>query len=331
MAVGDEFVVRMPGPWDGPVRVVDVQPTSFRLVTLAGHLEAGQIEFTAQREADRLVFHIESWARSGDRLSDLLYDRVRMAKEIQLHMWTSLLERVARVAERAHHRRHRHRDAARGRWRSSVSVRSRPSGHGPGSPICAARGLNFDPGRVGRPAPGQGWHVDDLRQPLPGEPPGPPRPGQTWEVARHLMRHYKVADPSIVRAFYDDSEPLQGRTMLLELRFWRLRFPVGVRVGDVYDEPRDVAGRPARVSGWNYRTLEGHLEIGQMAWEVWKWEDSGAVEFHIHAFSRAAPTGSVLVRIGLRLFARREQLRFYRHACARMRSLTIAGLSGGAG
>ena len=98
MAVGDEFVVRMPGPWDGPVRVVDVQPTSFRLVTLAGHLEAGQIEFTVGRDDDRLVFNIESWARSGDRLSDLLYDRVRMAKEIQLHMWTSVLERVVRAS-----------------------------------------------------------------------------------------------------------------------------------------------------------------------------------------------------------------------------------------
>src|SRR5689334_3772227 len=42
--VGDEFVVRMPGPWDGPVRVIDVRPRSFRLATLAGHLEAGQIE-----------------------------------------------------------------------------------------------------------------------------------------------------------------------------------------------------------------------------------------------------------------------------------------------
>jgi uncharacterized protein (UPF0548 family) len=141
------------------------------------------------------------------------------------------------------------------------------------------------------------------------------------------MCHYQVADPSIVRAFYDESEPLEGRTMLLELRFWRLRFPVGVRVGEAYDEHRDVAGRPARVSGWNYRTLEGHLEIGQMAWEVWKWEDTGEVEFRIHAFSRAAPTDSVLVRIGLRLFSRREQLRFYRHACARMLSLTTGALS----
>ena len=60
---------------------------------------------------------------------------------------------------------------------------------------------------------------------------------------------------------------------------------------------------------------------------MWKWQDSGAVEFHIHAFSRAAPTDSLLVRLGFRLFARREQLRFYRHACARMASLTAEALA----
>ena len=43
-------------------------------------------------------FEIESWARSGDRLSNLLYDRMRMSKEIQLHMWTSFLERVIRMS-----------------------------------------------------------------------------------------------------------------------------------------------------------------------------------------------------------------------------------------
>ncbi|HMI69196.1 MAG TPA: hypothetical protein VK510_04310, partial [Solirubrobacteraceae bacterium] len=48
LAVGDEYVVRMPGPWDGPVRVVERTPRSFRLVTLDGHLEAGQIVFAAQ-------------------------------------------------------------------------------------------------------------------------------------------------------------------------------------------------------------------------------------------------------------------------------------------
>jgi Domain of unknown function (DUF1990) len=94
MRVGDEYVVRMPGPWDGPVRVVERTPTCFRFATLAGHLEAGQIVFTAEAADDRLSFRIESWARSADRLSDLLYDRMRMAKEIQFHMWTSFLERV---------------------------------------------------------------------------------------------------------------------------------------------------------------------------------------------------------------------------------------------
>jgi hypothetical protein len=98
MQPGHEYVVRMPGPWDGPVRVVDITPRSFRLTTLQGHLEAGQIEFRASGGDGRLVFEIESWARSGDRLSDLLYDRLRMAKEIQLHIWTSFLERVIRLS-----------------------------------------------------------------------------------------------------------------------------------------------------------------------------------------------------------------------------------------
>ena len=97
MAVGDEYVVRMPGPWDGPVRVVERTPSSFRLVTLEGHLEAGQIQFTAAR-GELLEFRIESWARAGDRLSNLLYHHLRMSKEVQLHMWTSVLERAAELA-----------------------------------------------------------------------------------------------------------------------------------------------------------------------------------------------------------------------------------------
>jgi hypothetical protein len=97
MAVGDEYVVRMPGPWDGPVRVIASDEMSFRLATLAGHLEAGQIEFRVLDE-EPLVFEIESWARSADRFADLLYQRARMAKEIQLHMWISFLEGVTELA-----------------------------------------------------------------------------------------------------------------------------------------------------------------------------------------------------------------------------------------
>ena len=98
LRLGDDFVVRMPGPWDGPVTVVDRTPTSFRFATLKGHLEAGQIEFRARDEGDAVCFEIESWARSGDRLSELLFDRVPLAKEMQLHMWTHFCERAAKLA-----------------------------------------------------------------------------------------------------------------------------------------------------------------------------------------------------------------------------------------
>ncbi len=100
LELGDEYVVRMPGPWDGPVRVIADGPRAFRLATLEGHLEAGQIEFRVlDPDADgTLGFEIESWARSGGRLSDLLYHHAHMAKEIQLHMWVSFLEGVVSLA-----------------------------------------------------------------------------------------------------------------------------------------------------------------------------------------------------------------------------------------
>jgi hypothetical protein len=96
MAVGDEYVVRMPGPWDGPVRVIHRTPTSFRFATLRGHLEAGVIEFRARCEHDELVFEIESWARPGDRVSHLLYNKLLLAKEIQLNLWTETCLGVVR-------------------------------------------------------------------------------------------------------------------------------------------------------------------------------------------------------------------------------------------
>jgi hypothetical protein len=98
MELGDEWLVRMPGPWDGPVRTIELGPEHFRFATLAGHLEAGQIEWRACERDGLLRFEIESWARAGDRLSALMHDRLRMAKEVQLHMWSSVVEKVVSLA-----------------------------------------------------------------------------------------------------------------------------------------------------------------------------------------------------------------------------------------
>ena len=109
--------------------------------------------------------------------------------------------------------------------------------------------------------------------------------------------------------------------MLLEVRFLGLRFRFGVRVEGVVDETCETDGRTIRVWGWSYRTLQGHLEMGQMDYELWKWLDSGEVEFRIHVVSRPARIPNPIVRLGFRIFGRRQQVRFAKRACERMACL----------
>ncbi|GAA0238078.1 hypothetical protein GCM10009527_038290 [Actinomadura nitritigenes] len=581
LELGDEYDVHMPGPWNLPVRVVERTPRSFRLATLQGHIEAGEIEFRAKDTEDgALRFTIESWTRSGDRLADLLYDRVRMAKEMQLHMWTHFCCRVAELAggrpagdvevltERTeiagdssrfdgrhlvgpvagalaraftalakarggralharglvldatlrlsgtsrfwgvpllddtaelrglarlsravglpspfpdvlglalrwrqpadaadggepataelllattgHGRLGRHllRPAARwgpgfygcllpytagdrhvllgavarrplrgdtaalaraagegpirmdlvvatelGPWErfgelvltrpartdDPVPVRFNPARHPitglrPAGPLQQVRRRSYDAvqqvdlrtgtgltrrrkGTTQRRGPREhrrlqrlfeglperpvnfeardrpenagpaGWHIDDRRQPLPLERPGPPEPEGSWEIARRLVRDYEFADPRIIRSAYRSGEPEPGADMLLEARFFGLRFHLGVRVGDVVDTVVEEDGRRARVWGWNYRTLDGHLERGQMDQEVLKWLDTGEVEFRLRAFSQVAGIRDPVVRLGFALFGRPTQLEYQRRACLRMADLTEAALA----
>ncbi|MEU9018382.1 DUF1990 family protein [Actinomadura sp. NPDC048394] len=575
--LGDEYDVHMPGPWNCPVRVVERTPRSFRLATLSGHVEAGEIEFRARDAEDGgLWFTIESWTRSGDRLADVLYDRVGMAKEMQLHMWTHFCRRVAEMAggrtagdvevltERTEiagdsrvDGRHLARPAAaalartftalakarggrplhprgvvldavlrlsgtsrfwgvpllddavelRGlarlsrsiglpapypdvlglalRWRqpsedgdpATAELLLATTGHGragrhllrpanhwgpgfygsllpytagdryvllgafarravpadpaalaraagegpitldlvvatglgpwerfgelvltgpartddrepvrfnpvrhpipglrPAGPLQQVRGraydavhdidggagvrktgrrkdtarrrgprahrrlqrryeglrdrtVNFEPRERPENAGPAGWHIDDHRRPLPPERPGPPEPDGSWEIARRLVRDYEFADPRIIRSAYRTGAPEPGADMLLEARFFGLRFHLGVRVGDVVDAVVEEDGRQVRVWGWNYRTLEGHLERGQMDQEVRKWLDTGEVEFRLRAFSHRAAIRDPFVRLGFVLFGRATQLKYQRRACRRMSDLTRAALA----
>jgi uncharacterized protein (UPF0548 family) len=191
--------------------------------------------------------------------------------------------------------------------------------------------LNFEPRPLAAYTPDRGWHADALSQRLPGEGPGDPAPGGAWQIARRLMEDYRMADPAIVRATWDPHAPLLGREMLLELRLYRIvRVRVGVRVTRVWDEERVVAGGRARVFGFEYATLRGHVEMGRMDYELYKWRDDGAVEFRLHAHSRASEDGPRWVRLGFRLIGRREQVRFYRRCCERIARLTAQelGLAG---
>jgi uncharacterized protein (UPF0548 family) len=192
------------------------------------------------------------------------------------------------------------------------------------------RDWNFDPARLPTLMARQRWHHDDRRQALPGEPPGDPVPGGSFERAVALIRAYAFAEGSAVHAIFQEDAPLQGRDMLLVGRFLGLDFRLGVRVFEVVDERREEDGRPVQVSGWGYRTLHGHLERGEMRYEVRKWLDTGEVEFRIAAVSHRAHVGNPLVRIGFGLFGRREQLKFYDHTCEVMARKTAVEASAAA-
>jgi uncharacterized protein (UPF0548 family) len=195
-----------------------------------------------------------------------------------------------------------------------------------------AKQVNYDPARIDLSHPPARWRTEALHQPLPGEAPGPPQARGSWEIAQRLIRGYEFADPSVVRAHYDESQPLEGRNMLLELRALGLaRLYAGVRVVEVYDGDRELPSGAARVFGWTYRTLEGHVEMGQMSWEVWKWRDSGAVEFQVHAVSRPAPVSNPFIRVGFLLLRGHERRVFLESTCRRMLAFTELGLQNGDG
>jgi uncharacterized protein (UPF0548 family) len=241
-----------------------------------------------------------------------------MAKEVQVHMWVSMLQRVA--------------EAAGGRVTGGIDIHTRRvpdhATSGIARRLAALRGLpvNFDPDA---PHPeSEGWRIDQYREALPSEPPGPPVDGGPFQIAQTLLRNYRIADPSMVRAYYDEDAPLEGRDMLLELRFLWFRTFGGCRVGWVTDEQREVDGRPVQVWGWPYQTLEGHIEQGEMSWEVWKWLDTGDVEFRVHSYSRLVGASNPLTVAGVRLFGQRERRRYLTSACRRMRELTTQALLG---
>ena len=192
----------------------------------------------------------------------------------------------------------------------------------------ARKSLNFDLASLAGASPSSGWTITELCQSLPAEPPGMPVEHGSWQIARRLMSGYEFADPSIVRAYYDPAVALEQRDMLLKLQaFGVAHVFVGVRVGEVFERTQEIGGRRARVWGWNYRTLEGHVEMGQMDWEVWKWLDDGRVEFRVHAVSRAARIPNPIIRLGFHLLRAREREAFLSSTKQRMRTFTELALA----
>ncbi|TGE13980.1 DUF1990 family protein [Hymenobacter elongatus] len=99
---GDEFSIKILGPWNGSVRVTEVTPECFELITLENHPEAGRIKFSVEaagaRGADTVRFEIHSWARSRDGLVAFTYDTLGLGKRVQQQTWELFCQKVAEAS-----------------------------------------------------------------------------------------------------------------------------------------------------------------------------------------------------------------------------------------
>ncbi|MCR5887280.1 DUF1990 domain-containing protein [Hymenobacter sp. J193] len=101
LAVGDEFHIKILGPWNGEVRVTEVADQHFELVTLEGHPEAGRIRFSVRQlpgKANALRFEIHSRARSRDGLVAFAYSTIGVGKQVQEQTWVTFCQRAAEAS-----------------------------------------------------------------------------------------------------------------------------------------------------------------------------------------------------------------------------------------
>lgn len=189
------------------------------------------------------------------------------------------------------------------------------------------RKANFDLEREHEKTEAFGWRVDSYVAELPPEPAGEPLPNGSWNIAREVIANYEFPDPKLITGIYLPEGPLEGRAMLLRGRFLFFTFYFGVRIGQVIDETREVEGQPVRVWGFSYHTLEGHFEMGQATFTVWKLLETGRVEFRFKAYSKIAHIPNIFYRIGFHIFGRTLQKRFARQIQERMQNIVAERLA----
>ena len=188
--------------------------------------------------------------------------------------------------------------------------------------------VNYDYERVHEYSSATGWRIDNYLADLPAEAPGPPAVAGSFAAAQEVMRRYAFPPPDLITGYFDPSQPLEKRVMVLRAHFLMFNFYFGVRVVDVVDEASQASPTgPERVWGYGYRTLEGHFEKGQINFSVHKNLGTGAVQFRIQAMSQPGRIRNPFYWLGFKLFGRTLQRRFAHQSLARMRRLVAEALA----
>lgn len=114
---GDEVLIRMAGPWNGPVTVTARSPHCIRMAATGGHAQLGQFELRARDEPDGIALEVQTRERAAGRTFRLL-QRIGLIRRMQSYTWAHMLEDGARLAG--------------GRPPDRITVRSWRSGGGGG-------------------------------------------------------------------------------------------------------------------------------------------------------------------------------------------------------
>ncbi|WNZ62531.1 DUF1990 family protein [Myxococcus sp. MxC21-1] len=166
-----------------------------------------------------------------------------------------------------------------------------------------------------------GWSQVHSESVLGRESPGRPVPGGLFERAQQVLETFDFSDPRIVAWHFSDEEPMQGRTVLLELRALgqQLRYLCGVRVGGTREEHDEGCS----VFGFSFETLHGHIEAGREWFLLKKEHESGEVRFHIEAAWRPGQFPNWWSRLGFAMVAPRYQRAWHRLTHVRVRELAL--------
>lgn len=162
-----------------------------------------------------------------------------------------------------------------------------------------------------------GWRQFALEAPVARERPGPPEPGGPFERAWQAVTRYEFSDPRIVTGHFDRAAPLDGRTMLLELKALGFRFLAGTRVTDTRRESDHLH----TTHGFRYDTLQGHIEAGWEWFLLTKSHATGEVRFRIETTWRPGDFPNAWSRLGFHLLGRHYQRRWTRRAHQRLRTV----------
>ena len=187
--------------------------------------------------------------------------------------------------------------------------------------------VNHDYGDQHEYTAATGWRLDDHAINLSAEAPGTPAPDGPFAAAQDVLRRYAFQPPNLIAGYFDPSQPLGKRVMVLRAIFLVFNFYSGVQVADVVDaESQDGPDGPERVWGHGCSTLEGHFERGQTNFSVHKSLTTVTVQFCIHAALQPGHIRNPFYYLIFKLFEWMLQHRFAYESLARLRGLVVEAL-----